>query len=156
MRWIQSPAVAGDSGKYYVTDAKAAVYTSPDRPVGTRWTETTPPVSWVAPGELVVPLADAPTIATDAALGEVFAVTLGGNRTLGNPTHLRDGQRLVWRLAQDATGGRTLTLGSMFYVNTGVTGSIVLSGSPNKVDYLGAVYRAGTATLDVLAFGRGY
>lgn len=49
MKWIQNPAVAGDAGKHYVPDAKAAVYTSTARPAGTRWTETTAPAGWVPP-----------------------------------------------------------------------------------------------------------
>lgn len=47
MKWIQNPAIVGDAGKHHVADDKAAVYTSTDRPVGTRWTETTAPASYV-------------------------------------------------------------------------------------------------------------
>ena len=36
-------------------------------------------------------LTDAPVINTDATLSNHFTVTLGGNRTLANPSNLRDG-----------------------------------------------------------------
>lgn len=61
-----------------------------------------------------VTLTDAATIATDASLGNNFAVTLGGNRTLGNPTNLRDGGIYNWYIKQDGTGSRTLAFGSKF------------------------------------------
>jgi hypothetical protein len=39
----------------------------------------------------------------------VFAVTLGGNRTIGTATGAWDGQHMVLRIGQDSTGGRTVT-----------------------------------------------
>lgn len=62
----------------------------------------------------VVALTDGATINTDASLGNTFSVTLGGNRTIANPTNPRDGQRLSYQLRQDATGSRTVTWGSAF------------------------------------------
>lgn len=59
-------------------------------------------------------LTDAETIATDAALSNHFSVTLGGNRTLANPTNMRDGGIYNWRIKQDGSGSRTLTYGSKF------------------------------------------
>lgn len=49
MKWIQNPAVAGDPGKHYVTDEKAALYTSVTRPLESRWAETTAPDGIVIP-----------------------------------------------------------------------------------------------------------
>ena len=62
----------------------------------------------------IVALTDAASIATDAALANMFTVTLGSNRTLANPTNLVSGSTYVWQVAQDATGGRTLAYGSAF------------------------------------------
>lgn len=59
-----------------------------------------------------VALTDAATIAVDLNTGVNFTVTLGGNRTLGNPTNTKPGQSGVIRVAQDGTGGRTLAFGS--------------------------------------------
>jgi hypothetical protein len=57
-------------------------------------------------------LTDAATIAVDMSLGPHFMVTLGGNRTLGNPTN-PDSAKEVWvAVRQDGTGGRTLSFGS--------------------------------------------
>ena len=54
-------------------------------------------------------------IATDAALSNVFDVTLSGaTAQLDNPTNLADGQTIRWRVAQDGTGGRALTFGTNF------------------------------------------
>lgn len=66
--------------------------------------------AWTPPVELV----DEETIATDAALSNVFRVTLEGDRTLANPTNLKDGSTIIWRIKQDAVGGRTLAFGNAF------------------------------------------
>lgn len=100
-----------------------------------------------------VTLTDGPTITTDASQGTLFRVTLGGNRTLANPTNPVDGQRVLWAISQDATGSRTLALGTAF--NSGAV-SVTLSTAANKVDYMGAIYRSATARWDVLAFASGY
>lgn len=57
-------------------------------------------------------LTDAATIAYDADLGVNASVTLGGNRTLANPTNLRAGMRGSVVVTQDGTGNRTLAYGS--------------------------------------------
>lgn len=102
-----------------------------------------------------VTLTDAATVATDASQGNQFQVTLAGNRTLGNPTNSQDGQKVLWRIKQDATGSRTLTLGSNFRLGADIS-SITLSTAANKVDFLGAVYHASDGKWDVLAFVKGY
>lgn len=75
---------------------------------------------------------------------------------MADPINLTSDQRLTWRFIQDSTGGRTLTLGPMFNVNLMTTGPIVLSESPNAVDYLGGIYRAATHRIDLLAFSPGF
>jgi len=77
----------------------------------------------------VVVLADAPTVAVDAGLGNVFQVTLGGHRTLGNPTNLSDGQVYTFRIVQDSTGGRKLTWGSGFLFS----GNSIPSAAPDQL-----------------------
>lgn len=59
-----------------------------------------------------VTLTDAATIAVDLSTGINFQVTLGGNRTLGNPTNTKVGQRGRIKVIQDATGSRTLSFGT--------------------------------------------
>ena len=53
-------------------------------------------------------LTDASTIAVNMADSDNFTVTLGGNRTLGNPTNMVAGQSGCITIYQDATGSRTL------------------------------------------------
>ena len=102
-----------------------------------------------------VTLTDASTIATDASLGNHFRVTLGGNRTLGNPTNSADGQKVMWELIQDATGSRTITLGSDFALGGDIT-SITLTTTAGKRDFLGAVYNASALKWYVIVFVKGY
>lgn len=61
-----------------------------------------------------VTLTDAASITTDASLGNGFTVTLGGNRTLANPTNLVAGSTYLWQITQDGTGTRTLAYGNLF------------------------------------------
>lgn len=56
-----------------------------------------------------VTLTDAATIAVDMATVINGHVTLGGNRTLGNPTNPKPGQTGRIRVTEDGTGGRTLS-----------------------------------------------
>lgn len=62
----------------------------------------------------VVALTDGANIATNVDLGNIFEVTLGGNRTLDNPTGLVKGMSWVVMVHQDGTGGRTLAFGSQY------------------------------------------
>lgn len=66
-------------------------------------------------GQAVSPFAltDAATIAVDASQSNSFTVTLGGNRTLGNPTNLIAGETLTFQVTQ-GTGGQTLAYSSDF------------------------------------------
>lgn len=82
----------------------------------------------------MVTLADGATINTDASLSDNFSVTLGGNRTLANPTNLIAGQTLIYTIKQDGGGNRTLTYGSLFKKPAGQT--LTLSTAPNAIDAL--------------------
>jgi hypothetical protein len=59
-----------------------------------------------------VALTDAATVAVDFALANNFTLTIGGNRTLGNPTNCVAGQGGQIVITQDGTGSRTLAYGS--------------------------------------------
>lgn len=95
------------------------------------------------------------TLATDASASSHFRCTLtGGPTTLANPTNGTDGQKVVWELTQDATGGRTLVLGSKFRLGSDLP-SVVLSTAANSTDYLGAIYNAARDKWDVIALAKG-
>ena len=57
-------------------------------------------------------LTDGATITPDFAVANNFSVTLGGNRTLANPSNLTAGQSGIIVITQDGTGSRTLAYGS--------------------------------------------
>ena len=61
---------------------------------------------WAAGAE--VTLTDAVTIAVDMSTFINGKVTLGGNRTLGQPSNTKLGQSGFIRIIQDGTGSRTL------------------------------------------------
>lgn len=96
-------------------------------------------------GEAVITLTDATNIAVNASLANCFRVTLGGNRTLDNPTNLIDGQQLFFRIKQDGTGSRTLAYGSKYKWAGGVAG--VLSTAAGTLDVLACQYDATDDTL---------
>jgi hypothetical protein len=60
----------------------------------------------------ITALTDGATITADFALANNFSVTLGGNRTLANPTNQTAGASgCIW-ITQDGTGSRTLAYGA--------------------------------------------
>jgi hypothetical protein len=130
----------------------------PTGPVGATGVQGTTGPTGPAASASVVALTDAATIASDASLlpsvGGVFTVTLGGNRTLGNPTNPANGQKIIWELTQDGTGGRTLALDTAFDVASDI-GTVTLSTAIGAVDYLGAIYRTSTSKWHVIAFTKG-
>jgi hypothetical protein len=73
-------------------------------------------------------------VAMNMASGIKFTLAMTANATLQNPTSVIPGKSFRIKVTQDATGSRTLALGSQ-YKTAGGTG-IVLSTAPNAVDYL--------------------
>lgn len=79
-------------------------------------------------------LTDGATITANFALANNFSVTLGGNRTLANPTNLTAGQHGVIVITQDGTGSRTLAYGSNWKFPAGAAPT--LTTTANAVDVL--------------------
>lgn len=77
----------------------------------------------------VVALTDGATITPDFALSNNYEVTLAGNRTLANPTNLVAGQSGVIKIAQDATGSRTLAYGSYWKFEGGSAPTLTTTAS---------------------------
>ncbi len=100
------------------------------------------PAAWPSAwSPAVVALTDAATIAINTALGNVFRVTLGGNRTLGAPSNTpQDGQDFRVEVTQDATGSRTLAYASAY--DWGAAGAPTLSTAAGKMDILTFKYNA--------------
>jgi hypothetical protein len=87
---------------------------------------------WGAVGEIT--LTDSATISVNIADFINAKVTLGGNRTLGNPFNTKAGHTGYIRIIQDATGSRTLSFGANWKFAGGV--APVLSTAANAVDML--------------------
>jgi hypothetical protein len=77
-------------------------------------------------------LTDGATITPDFNTSNDFSVTLGGNRTLANPTNLTVGQKGCFVITQDATGSRTIAFGSYYKWSGGTVPT--LSTSASSVD----------------------
>lgn len=60
------------------------------------------------------PITDAANISWDLDEKQVSAVTLTDNRTLDNPTNMKDGATYILRVTQDGTGSRTLAFGAAY------------------------------------------
>lgn len=79
-------------------------------------------------------LTDASTIAWNMALGFRAKVTLGGSRTLGQPTNLIKGTTGSLQVIQDGTGSRTLAYASCWDFMS--DGTPTLSTGANKRDMI--------------------
>ena len=91
-------------------------------------------------------LTDGTTITADLATGNFFTVTLGGNRTLGNPTNKVPGQAGTIFVVQDGTGGRTLQYGSDWeFAGSAATNAPTLTTTANAVDRIDYVVRSSTS-----------
>jgi hypothetical protein len=84
-------------------------------------------------------LTDGATITPNFALANNFSVTLGGNRTLANPSNLTAGQSGSIFIVQDGTGSRTLAYGSQYDFIGGTAPT--LSTAANSVDRIDYVVR---------------
>lgn len=78
------------------------------------------------------------TYTPDASLSNNFQLTLVGNTTLANPTNLTAGMILNFTLDEDATGGRTITLGSLFKWPSGAAPTWVTT--PSAKNFFSAYY----------------
>ena len=114
---------------------------------------TTVEAGAVAPA--VVALADAATIAVDASLGNDFRVTLGANRTLGNPANPTDGQKITFQITQGSAGSATLTWGSAYSFATGLP-QPTLSTAAGLTDLLAFIYNADKGKWLLAAYVTGF
>ena len=87
-------------------------------------------------GEITT-LTDAATIAVDFADSNNFTVTLGDNRTLGNPTNQVAGQSGSLFVVQDGTGSRTLAYSSDWEFAGGTAPTLSTAASAvDRIDYI--------------------
>jgi len=91
----------------------------------------------------IAALTDGATITPDFAVANHFSVTLGGNRTLANPSNLVAGQSGVIFITQDASASRTLSYGSYWDFSTG--SAPTLTTTAGAIDALVYVVRSSTS-----------
>jgi hypothetical protein len=85
----------------------------------------------------ITSLTDGATITPDFSASCNFTVTLGGNRTIANPTGLVAGQSGSIFIVQDGTGSRTLSWGSYWDFAGGTAPTLTTSASAvDRVDYI--------------------
>ena len=91
----------------------------------------------------ITTLTDGATITPNFAASNHFTVTLGGNRTLANPTNLTAGQSGVIFVLQDSTGSRTLSYGSSWDFEGGTAPTLTTAAS--AIDTISYVVRSSTS-----------
>lgn len=92
-------------------------------------------------------LTDAATIAWDTADGRIAEVTLGGDRTLGYPTNIEEGDQLTLLVFQDGTGNRLLSFHANYIFETDAP---VVSVDPNTFSILTFTVRDFGGTLKLV------
>jgi len=81
-------------------------------------------------------LTDGATITPNLSTANNFKVTLGGNRTIANPSNIAAGQSGQIEVIQDGTGGRTLSWGSYWNFNGGTAPTLsTAAGAKDLVCY---------------------
>ena len=85
----------------------------------------------------IVTLTDAANISYDMDDGNNATVTLGGNRTLDNPSNVTVGQSGSIFIVQDGTGSRTLSFGSAYDFAAGTAPTLTTTASAvDRIDYV--------------------
>ena len=100
----------------------------------------------------ITALTDAATITPDLNASNNFSVSLGGNRTLANPSNITAGQSGSIFVTQDGTGSRTLAYGSYFKFVAGTAPTLsTAAASVDRIDYVvaSATKIHAVASLDV-------
>ena len=91
----------------------------------------------------ITTLTDGATVTPDFAASNNYTLTLGGNRTIANPTNLTAGQSGSIFLVQDGTGSRTAAWGSYWDFAGGT--APVLTTTAAGVDRVDYVVRSSTS-----------
>jgi len=93
-------------------------------------------ISGASNGDITT-LTDAATITPDLDSSDMFTVTLGGNRTLANPSNIDAGQTGSIFIVQDGTGSRTLAWGSYWDFAGGTAPTLsTAAGAVDRVDFI--------------------
>lgn len=101
-------------------------------------------------------LTDGATITPDASMSNFFTVTLAGApRTLAAPINGVNGEKIIIRISQDATGSRKIGTAVGIKYGTDVPSFDATTTAGNK-DYLVMVCNSNTASWDMVGISKGY
>ena len=85
----------------------------------------------------ITTLTDGATVTPDFAASNNYTLTLGGNRTIANPTNLTAGQSGSIFLVQDGTGSRTASWGSYWDFAGGTAPTLTTTAAAvDRIDYV--------------------
>ena len=85
----------------------------------------------------ITTLTDGATVTPDFSTSNNYSLTLGGNRTIANPTNLTAGQSGSIFLVQDGTGSRTASWGSYWDFAGGTAPTLTTTASAvDRIDYV--------------------
>lgn len=99
-------------------------------------------------------LTDAATIAIDLSANNFFKVLLGGNRTLGVPTNIVEGQSGQIDVYQDGTGSRTLAYSWVYQFASGTAPTLTTGKyTKDELAYTVNLYKTSTITVTIATPG---
>lgn len=106
---------------------------------------------------LIIALTDASTVTVDAqsSPNALLRLTLGGNRTIANPSNLVDGGTYLFEVLQDGTGNRVPTWASKYVFGTDIPAA-ALTTTANRKDFLVFVYNSTADKLYCTGVTRGF
>ena len=137
--------VASGSGTVRIYSAAAErvrIDSSGNMGVGTNSPVKRLTISGASNGNITT-LTDGATITPNLDDSDMFTVTLGGNRTLANPSNIDAGQTGSIFIVQDGTGSRTLAFGSYWDFAGGTAPT--LSTTASAVDRIDFIVRSSTS-----------
>ena len=162
-KWVAAPAAGtpgGSTTQFQYNNASVFAGTAGITTDGIRFSQgpgTSVTVSHDVAGNLrTVPFAltDGASIAIDLSRSNYFIVTLGGNRTLANPTNFNQGQTFTVVVSQDGTGSRKMGFGTSYRFGTDVV-SYDASTTATTNDYI--KFRVRNAqSVDIVGVAKGY
>ena len=124
---------ATDQDKLYVKEGSSLVSTLPTTNAVTDAAQTFS----AAQRGTITTLTDGATVTPDFAASNNYTLTLGGNRTIANPSNLTAGQSGSIFLVQDGTGSRTASWGSYWDFAGGTAPTLTTTASAvDRIDYV--------------------
>ncbi len=102
-----------------------------------------------------VTLTPGTTVSTDASLGNAFTLTAAQSFTLANPTNPTANQIILYRLIQDSSGSRIMTLDTAFAFGAAIP-SVTLSTTGKACDYMTCIYNSATSKWHIVGYNDGF